>query len=228
MSLGINTSNRALRWLGTTAVTTGLFVGSLGIAGAATDHKAKPHKSSPSSAPAHRGPGIKAPGGIVQAVSASSLTVVSREGVTTTFTVNSATAVVSPTGPMTLSAVTVGTHVHVAATAGVATTIYLEPTPGADRPDRAASPHLGGQVVAVSDTIVTIADRDGFWRTINLSDSTTYSNVGVTATKSAVTVGSFVMARGSVNTDHTSLDATSVDVAPTPPQEGPGAPHGHH
>jgi hypothetical protein len=99
MSLGINTSNRALRWLGTTAVTTGLFVGSLGIAGAATDHKAKPHKSSPSSAPAHRGPGIKAPGGIVQAVSASSLTVVSREGVTTTFTVNSATAVVSPTGP---------------------------------------------------------------------------------------------------------------------------------
>jgi len=151
--------NRALRWVGTAAAATGLFVVPLGVAGAATSHKSTAHSSTTTSAPAHR----ESHG------DASSMS----------------------------------------------------------RPDREAGPHLDGKVVAVSVTTVTVADRDGFWRTINLSDSTTYTNIGVAATKDAVTVGSFVAARGTVNADHTSLDATTLDVAPTPPHDGPEAPFGH-
>lgn len=224
MSLGIHRSNRAVRWLGTAAITTGLFVGSLGIAGATTGHTSTPHKAPPA---AHRGSSVPAPGGAVQSISPTLLTVVTREGVTTTYTLNSSTTVLSPSGPRTLSDVTAGAHVHVAASDGTASTIYLEPAPGSERPERLAIPHLDGQVVAVTDSTVTVADRDGFWRTMNLSSSTTYSIRGVSATQSAVTVGSFVMARGSVNGDHVRLDAASVDVAPAAPVEGPGAPLGH-
>lgn len=151
--------NRALRWFGTVAAATGLFVGSLGIAGAASSHKASLHDAPAPGASIHRGPHDNAP--------------------------------------------------------------------DARHFEHEVGPHLGGQVVAVSSSTVTVADHDGFWRTINLGDTTTYRKLGVSATKDAVTVGTFVAARGTVNADHTSLDATSLDVAPTPPHGGPSAPLGH-
>ena len=151
--------NRTLRWVGTAAAATGLFVGSLGIAGAATSHKSTAHSPTTTNAPAHR----------------------DAHGDDVNFS----------------------------------------------RPDRGVGPHLGGQVVAVGATTVTVADRDGFWRTIKVSETTLYTNVGVAATKDAVTVGSFVAARGTVDADHTSLDAVTLDVEPTPPHDGPRAPFGH-
>jgi glutamate dehydrogenase/leucine dehydrogenase len=42
-------------------------------------------------------------------------------------------------------------------------------------------PHLGGQVVSVSGSTITVADRDGFYRTIVVSSSTTYSKSSATA-----------------------------------------------
>lgn len=228
-----NTSNqRAVRWLGITAITAGLFFGTLGVAGAATSQKSTSHRStshstSSDAASRHHGPADSAPGGVVQAVTATSLTVTSRDGVTSTYVINTATTVVSPAGPTTLADVTNGVHVHVASSAGVASVIYLEPNSHRDRVDREVGQHLAGQVVAVNDTTVIVADRDGFWRTVNISSATTFTNLGRDTTQSTVTVGSFVMARGSVNVDHVSLDATDVQIAETAPKGEFGSPNGH-
>lgn len=142
----------SLRWIGTGAVAAGLFVGSLGIASAATSHRhaEPPHRDLPHSL--HHGDRPN--------------------------------------------------------------------TPADHRADELSEPHLGGRVVAIGEHTVTVADHDGFWRTIRSDDTTTYTDRGAATTRSAVTIGSFVAARGTVNSDHVSLDAQSIDLMPEPP-------HGH-
>ena len=84
-------------------------------------------------------------------------------------------------------------------------------------------PHLIGTVTAVSGSIITITDRDGFSREIKVTGSTTYAD-GLTAIPQ---VGDKIHAEGTVDSDKTSLDATTVRrmTERTPP--APRGPDGH-
>lgn len=85
--------------------------------------------------------------------------------------------------------------------------------PGRGEP-REHKPHLNGTVTAITDTKITIKDRDGFTRQIN-----------ITAKPAGVAVGTRIHAEGAVNKDGVSLDATTVGVAPARdgrPGGGPG------
>ncbi|MGZ4553631.1 MAG: hypothetical protein ACXVGN_08675 [Mycobacteriaceae bacterium] len=107
--------------------------------------------------------------------------------------------------------------------AAYATTVGA-PTPSADSANGSGNaarpahqPHLGGTVASVSPGAVTVTDRDGFTRTIRTSPTTTYGS-GLTAD---LAVGTHIHAVGTLDADHTSLDATTISKAPT----GDGAMH---
>ncbi len=92
---------------------------------------------------------------------------------------------------------------------------------GAPRP-REHSPHLAGTVVSASGGTITITDREGFQRTIHTTSATTYSD-GLTATPAAGTV---IVAEGTVDSDKTSLKATTIAKRPDRPGSGRGFPGG--
>lgn len=92
---------------------------------------------------------------------------------------------------------------------------------------KGASPHhdgglgsshvdLAGSIVSIGTGSVVIQDRQGFWRTIVLGTSTTYSEgpmkMSPAASSSDLAVGATIEAVGTVDADHTSLDATSVRI----------------
>lgn len=85
--------------------------------------------------------------------------------------------------------------------------------PALGDPAAAPIPHLDGVVTSVSDSTILITDPDGFTRTIHLSSSTTYAD-GLTR---PIATGKRIHAEGRVDTDGTSLAATSIALAPTPP-----------
>ena len=103
-----------------------------------------------------------------------------------------------------------------------------EPAPADDTATLPArTPHLHGTVVSAGSGTIVITDRDGFTRTIHTTDATVYGE-GVSAD---VAAGTEIRAEGSVDTDGTSLLATSVNTAPTPPApgtEGSGPGKGGH
>jgi len=70
-----------------------------------------------------------------------------------------------------------------------------------------------------------VLDPDGFTRTVHTTAATSYTRGGQPASRGALTVGTSIRATGTVDADHTDLDATRVDI-PTPhsPAAGPGAP----
>lgn len=86
----------------------------------------------------------------------------------------------------------------------------------------AHTPHLDGEVSSVAAGTILITDHEGFTRTINVTDSTTY-NDGVSL---PIEVGESIHAEGSVAADGTSLDATVIATAPQPPTPGTGGPAG--
>lgn len=78
-------------------------------------------------------------------------------------------------------------------------------------------PVLYGTVVSTTTTSAgnlqfVLQDGQGFWRTVNTTPQTTYSSGGTTVSSSAVVATAEVVAFGTVDADHTSLDATSVFV----------------
>jgi hypothetical protein len=101
------------------------------------------------------------------------------------------------------------------------------PSPGSTKaPDRERHPFLAGTVVSASGNTITITDFQGFQRTIHTTSATTYED-GLTATPAA---GTRIYAVGTVDTDKTSLKATTVGKLPDRPKgrgfPGPGFP-GH-
>jgi hypothetical protein len=72
---------------------------------------------------------------------------------------------------------------------------------------------LIGKVSAVSGDSITVTDPQGFTRAILVSGSTTYSQGGTSVTIAAVVVGSKIFAQGTVDTNGTTLDALSIDIA---------------
>ena len=94
---------------------------------------------------------------------------------------------------------------------------------GTDQPTRPKpTPHLMGTVKSVSGSTILITDQDGFTRTIKVSSSTKYTD----SLTSNPAVGTKIAAAGTVDTDGTSLDATTVSAPKTMPGGGPGGPGG--
>ncbi|MFD1721334.1 hypothetical protein [Amnibacterium endophyticum] len=84
-------------------------------------------------------------------------------------------------------------------------------------------PHIGGEVLSVSGSTVTVKDHDGFTRTIALSSGATVTKDGQKADTSAIVQGAHIEATGSVDSNGTTLDATEVRVG-QPAGPGKGGP----
>lgn len=74
-------------------------------------------------------------------------------------------------------------------------------------------PEVGGTVTAVGGSSLTVSQRDGTTKTINLTSSTTYRLAGQASSKDAIKVGSVVEAEGTSNSDG-SLTASLVEIRP--------------
>lgn len=226
MSLRSSQPKRSLRLLSIVAITGGLFAGAAGLAGAATSpsHAAKNHSTTNHATAPKPGPGSSANfhPGVVSAVTSTSITLTLPDSSTASYTINSATVIEDHDVTKSVTDIVVGSPAAVISSNGDATVAakILIGAPGRGVP-RDTQPHLGGQVVAVSTSTITVADRDGFWRTIVTSASTSYSNGATSTTRDAVAVGTFIDARGTVDANHTALDASSIAVSATAPV-GPG------
>jgi hypothetical protein len=201
----------------TAAMGVGLMAGGAGIATAASTSATPP---SARAGTQDTGPRAMDPtnvaGGLVTAVSATSITVQSLSGSSSTYAIDSSTTFRE--GPTTIPAsdLAVGERVMVqasATSAASAANINLLPA------------ELVGRVTAVSGSSVTITDPEGFSRTIVVDSSTTYTKSGAASNYSALTVGSLILASGKVDANQTSLDASSVVIGPvSTAQDGPSGP----
>lgn len=128
----------------------------------------------------------------------------------------------------------VPTHNHVIAALACGTalclavpaTAFASASTSSQRASAARAPHntgdatshaeVSGSVVSVGGGSVVVEDRAGFWRTVVLETTTTYSDGPMIVTPavsvSDVAVGEQIAARGVVDLNHTSLDATSVRI----------------
>ncbi|MGC8482007.1 MAG: DUF5666 domain-containing protein, partial [Acidimicrobiales bacterium] len=142
-------------------------------------------------------------GGTIQSLTATSLVVQRPDGSTTTYTLNSSTTYQKGQSATTFSALSPGDRVAVQVSAPgstVATSV------------RILEPMIGGTIQSITGTQIVVADQQGFWRTIDLSSSTTYEKAGTTVSLSALKVGDMITATGTIASDHTALNADSVTV----------------
>ena len=181
------------------------------------------------------------PGGTISALGTNSFTITHEDGTTQTINTTSSTTYQRDGQASSASALAVGEHVSVRpsgpppAPPSTSSSSSSATPPSSSSPVTAAEveimdPSIHGTVQSVNGNAVTVVDDQGFWRTVNLSASTTYTNNGQAATQSAVTQGAKLVAFGSIDSDHVSLDATSVAVNPTrpgpPPAPGTGSSSG--
>jgi hypothetical protein len=163
--------------------------------------------------------------GTVTAVSGSSVTVLAKDGTSTTFTFTTATTFKEGSTTASESSLAVGQKVDVEVDAAAATTalnVTIKLT------------EITGKVTAVGTGTITITDHKGFAVTIAVGTSTTYSEKGATATLADVLVGSRIRAEGVIAAGGTTLDATKVVISdasvakPTPLTKPAGNQGNHH
>jgi hypothetical protein len=185
------------------AVAAGLLAGGAIAATASGAATTGEHRPPPIGAPpAPDGPmGLQ--DGEVTAVSESSITVASPDGSSHRFMVTGATVVEEGHSPATKGDLAIGERVTVRPTA---------PSSSVLAEVDIVIPRLAGKVVSTGKSSFTIEDPDGFYRTIVVTAATTYKQGSSSATFEDVTAGQFVMAEGSVDSDHTSLDARIVQI----------------
>lgn len=195
----------------TTALGVGLVAGGAGIASATSSHSPRDSTTSTSATPPS--PANYA-GGVVTAVTSTSISVKGMDAATSTYAITSSTTFSEGPTTVTASALAVGQHVGIQLSTSDDTT--------------AASidiqlPALFGSVTSVNGDTVVITDLEGFSRTIVVDSSTTYTKSGATSSLSDVVVGSDVIAEGTVDANGTSLDATNVVIGlPSRQSGGPG------
>lgn len=171
-------------------------------------------------------PGAEGPrplGGIVTAVSGTSLTVSDPRGTVTTVGLDATTTVTKDRSASTLAALAVGEDVRIIPSAPGSTTaksVEIE------------APSVRGRVSAINGDTITLTGPNATTRTVIVSSSTTYAKNGTAATLADVSIGSSIFAQGSfVSGSTTTLDATSVGIGFGPnhvghpgPTSGPGTP----
>lgn len=221
--------SRAVRVGGASALMAGLMAGAYGIASAATGGSATTQGGSgaPSGhfmpggpggpGPGHGGPGA---GGTITSLGTNSFTVKTPDGSTQTVDTTGSTNYNRDGASSSASALAVGEHVRVRPTQSSTNTSSTVTAADVDIMD----PSIHGTVENVSNNTLTILDEQGFWRTVNLSGTTTYTDNGTSSSASALSNGEKVVAFGSVDGDHTSLDATTVAINPTHPGPDMGGP----
>jgi hypothetical protein len=196
------------------AVAAGLIAGGAVAATASGAATATPHRPPMGGAPLAPGRPGGPPGGVLTEVTSTSITVKAPDGSTHAYAITPATTVEKGHEAASASDLAVGERVMV-----------RPETPGSSVAAEVeiAVPHLAGTVISSGSSSIVVADRDGFYRTINVSGSTTYKKGSSSATLSDVTTGEFVMAEGTIDDDHVALDATTVEIGrPSVPLRGDG------
>jgi hypothetical protein len=143
--------------------------------------------------------------GVVTAVTAGSVTVLSSGGTSATLTITPSTTFFAGSTAVTQAALVVGEHVDVvrlnsSLTTAAKITIALST--------------IEGTVTSVSGNTIVVNAGRGFARTIAVSSATFYLEGGSPSTLSAVTVGSKIVAQGLVDANQTTLDALLVTITP--------------
>ena len=158
------------------------------------------------------------PGGVVTALTGTSITVKDRSGSSSTYTYGAATTVTKERAGATTADLKVGEMVMLrvgASDATAAVSIDIE------------QPIVIGQVTSVSGDSIIVSGRRGVTSTVVVSSATTYSKNGSTVDLSAVSVGSTIFAQGSFESNGTTLDATTIGIGlRTPDGVGHAGPHG--
>jgi large repetitive protein len=159
-------------------------------------------------------------GATVTAIGNGSITVSNRSTKSTTYLTTSSTTYTVDGTPATPSDVAIGDSVNVRlpftphswATSGGTTTTTTAPATPTALAINVVLPELGGRVDAVNGSTITLVDAQGFWRTVDTTGSTLYLKSGQNTQASAVNVGSDVTAIGTIDSDHTDLDASRINV----------------
>lgn len=142
-------------------------------------------------------------GGDVTAVTATSITILDRSGISKRYPVNSSTPVNKNRVAPTAASLVVVENVRLTlgtADATLATTVEIVPA------------NIAGKVTAVVGDTITIAGTDAISGTIVVGATTTYSKAGSTATQGDVTVGTFAFAEGTFGLTPTTVDGTTVGI----------------
>ncbi len=141
--------------------------------------------------------------GIITGVTTTSVTVNRNDSKTTTFTITPSTIITDGAASMTVPSLAVGDTIDVQVNSTNPTTALRI---------NIVQARLAGRVSTVSGNLITITGGQGFARTVQVSDTTTYTEDGNPATLADVTVGSNIVAVGTIDADVTMLDATSVAI----------------
>jgi hypothetical protein len=139
----------------------------------------------------------------ISAISGSSLSLKTDDGWTRTITVGSTTTITKAGATIALGDLAVGDQIRFAQEKASDGTYSVTAI-------RVVLPALGGEVTAISGNTITVTGKDGTTGTIHVDGDTTYEVDGTTGKAlSDVTVGSFVVAEGTLRADG-SLDADTV------------------
>lgn len=202
------------------AAAVGAATGGYALASAATSN-------APAAADGH-GPGgfggIGGPGGTVTAVAPNSFTMKTSDGSSVTVDTDSSTTYSVSGDPNAVSGVSVGDRVSVRylrPAAGGSPSSTTSTTAGSATSTTPVASHvqilltqLAGTVVSKTADQVVVQDGQGFYRTVKVDGQTQYFDGSATKTLDDVTVGHAVAAFGSVDADHTDLDARYLDIQP--------------
>jgi hypothetical protein len=189
-----------------------------------------PASKTPPSAPRHLGPfggGFGAPGfwgggfgrsgfgalglgGTVTGLTATTITVDTARNGTTTVATDSSTVYSEDGRKVARSVLAAGEEVVFRPASPPAASTSSTPT--LVKGVEIVLPHVSGKVMSVNGTQVVVQQADGLDVTVNLSSSTAYDAAGQAATSSAVVAGAEVSVAGTLTSDHTQIDATTVEI----------------
>jgi hypothetical protein len=206
------TKKKLVKRVGITAVAA---LGAVGVSAAVASASPIAKSTGHTSAGAHdstptpngaMGPGCAmGSGGVVTALTSTSITISDPSGTTTTYTITSSTTVTKDRVTAAIADLAVGDEVHVVPSASGSTTAASIAI---------VEPSVMGKVTAVSGDTITISGPNSSSATVIVSSATTYTKDRASATLADVTVGSSIFAEGSFasSTDTSTLDATSVGI----------------
>ncbi len=216
-----------------TALAAGLTIGGFGIANAASSTSTP--QSNASNGPTTQSPplhmwrggghdfrGGPMGGGTVSSIGTNSFTLKTLQGTSITVNTTSSTTYEKDGQSVTASALSVGEHVSILPVRGSITPSSTPPTSISAASVEIMSPSLAGTVISVNGSTITISDLQGFYRTVNTSASTNYESGTKASTASSVTVGSRIIAFGSIDSNHTALDAATIEIVPAGNSNAPG------
>src|ERR1039458_125016 len=192
------------RAVGSVALSMALMLSAAGLASAGTRPDARFHHHDVASSRISRFLYARiGEGGLVTAVTSTSVTVDRWNGKTTTYTITPTTTFTEGSSPTTAASLVVGDRINIRLARSAPRTALKINIELAE---------LAGKVTSVVGNLITITGPQGFARTILVSATTTYTQGGAAATLANVTVGSDVFAKGTIDVNLTSLDALTVRI----------------